>query len=120
MEINIITVADENIAEIVGEGVFITTTDEAVQLMMDCKYGHNTYKAIFYQENITADFFELKTKLAGEILQKFTQYGFDIAIVGEFSSYGSKSLNDFIYESNKGGKINFVESKAVALEKLST
>lgn len=115
--IQIIHINEENIAEIKASEMIIRNVEDAIQLMVDCSYGHRAYKAIIYQENITPDFFELKTKLAGEILQKYTQYGFDIAIVGDFSIYNSKSLNDFIYESNKGRKVNFVTSKEEALRR---
>lgn len=64
---------------------------------------------ILHQKNITPAFFDLKTKLAGEILQKFTQYQMQLVIVGDFEKYQSNSLNDFIYESNKGKQINFVK-----------
>jgi len=70
------------------------------------------------QEAICEDFFRLKTGLAGEILQKFVNYRMKIAIVGDFSIYTSKSLKDFIYESNKGKHIFFVPSEKEAIEKL--
>lgn len=68
MEITIIQLGDENIAEVKGSGVFIHNLDDGLQIMVDCG-AQEAYKAIIYQENITDDFFELKTKLAGEILQ---------------------------------------------------
>ncbi len=48
--------------------------------------------------SICDDFFDLSTRLAGEILQKFINYHVKIAIIGDFSIYTSKSLKDFIYE----------------------
>ncbi len=41
----------------------------------------------------------------GEILQKFVTYKAKLAIAGDFSVYTSKSLKDFIYESNNGNHI---------------
>ena len=32
-----------------------------------------------------------------------------LIIVGDFSKYQSKSLNDFIFESNKSQQINFIK-----------
>ena len=118
MEITIIQLGDENIAEVKGSGVFIHNLDDGLQIMVDCG-AQEAYTAIIYQENITDDFFELKTKLSGEILQKYTQYSFDIAIVGDFSRYNSKSLNDFIYESNKSKKSNFVGTREEAITRFS-
>ena len=63
--------------------------------------------------------FVLSTRIAGEILQKFINYQFKFAIVGDFSGYTSKPLKDFIYESNKGRDIFFVSSEEDAIEKLS-
>ncbi len=51
---------------------------------------------------ICDDFFILSTGFAGEMLQKYINYGGRIAIYGDFSNYTSKPLHDFIYESNKG------------------
>jgi hypothetical protein len=74
---------------------------------------------ILYEKTIIPDFFDLKSGIAGEILQKFSNYRIRLAIVGDFSKYQSKSLNDFIYESNKGKQINFVSSLTDAIERLS-
>jgi hypothetical protein len=60
----------------------------------------------------------LKTGIAGEILQKFSNYRVDLAIIGNLNNHQSKSMKDFIFESNKFGQINFVESKSEALDKL--
>lgn len=40
-------------------------------------------------------------------------------IVGDFSGYTSKPLKDFIYESNKGRDIFFVDSEEEAIDRLS-
>ncbi|MGZ4135560.1 MAG: DUF4180 domain-containing protein, partial [Tumebacillaceae bacterium] len=61
---------------------------------------------------------DLKTRLAGEILQKFINYRVKVAIVGDFSMYSSRSLQDFIYESNGGTDIFFLPTEQQAIEKL--
>lgn len=78
-------------------------------------------KLIMYQHQITPDFFILKNKLAGEILQKFSNYRIKLAIVGQFTDMigQSKSLSDFIFESNKGNLVGFVGSKQEAIEFLT-
>ena len=62
------------------------------------------------QENIINSFFDLKTKIAGDILQKFSTYNSKLAIVGDFTKFPGNSLKDFIRESNKAGRISFVSS----------
>jgi polyphosphate kinase 2 (PPK2 family) len=74
---------------------------------------------IIHEKNITPDFFDLKSGIAGEILQKFSTYLVRLAIVGDFVKYTSNSLNDFIFESNKGRHISFVSSCAEAIKILS-
>jgi len=67
---------------------------------------------------ICEDFFNLSTKIAGDILQKFINYKVKVAIVGDFSVYTSKSLKDFIYESNQGKDIIFLSDEKQAIERL--
>lgn len=102
------------IAQIISNDIIITEVQDALDIMADCSY-QGAEKIIFYEKNLHPDFFDLKTKLAGDILQKFSNYRMSMAIIGDFSKYTSKSLRDFIYESNKGGRIRFVSSLEEAL-----
>ena len=66
------------------------------------------------------DLFILSTGIAGEILQKLTNYQVKVAIYGDYSHYSSKPLHDFIYESNHGKDFFFVGTKEEAIQKLSS
>lgn len=57
--------------------------------------------------------------MAGEILQKYINYGGRIAIYGDYSQYTSKSLKDFIYESNKGKDVFWVDTEEDAFDMLT-
>jgi len=70
------------------------------------------------KEDLKDTFYDLKTKLAGEMLQKLSNYNKRMIIIGEFKNLDHKSLRDFIYESNKTGKVIFVESLAEGIQKL--
>ena len=106
------------IAEVTSDRILIHTPDDGLQLMVDLYYqGYG--EMILHARNITPEFFDLKTGIAGEILQKFTTYCVRLAIVGDFTRYESKSLRDFIFESNKGRQVNFVPSVEEALARLS-
>lgn len=74
---------------------------------------------ILKQEDTIPDFFDLSTRIAGEVLQKFVNYKTAVAIVGDYSGYTSKSLKDFIYESNKGQSVFFVDSVELAVQNLT-
>jgi len=118
MKIETYTINNINIAEIISEEIIINDAADGLDLLGNLYY-QGFDKIIIYKQNITANFFDLKNGIAGEILQKFSNYRVSLAIIGDFSSFGSKSIKDFIYESNKGKHINFLVSTAEALEKLA-
>ena len=119
MEIIQHNINDVKIAEVISEEEIITSASEALDLLGNIYYqGFN--KLILYKKNITPEFFELKNGMAGEILQKFSNYRVQLSIVGDFLNLESKSLRDFIFESNEGKQINFLPSKTKALDLLSS
>ncbi len=97
----------------------ITDAQSALDLLMTSKYEAGTKNIAIGKELIVEDFFILSTGLAGEILQKYINYGGRIAIYGDFSHYTSKPLKDFIYESNKGKDVFFVKTEADAVDMLT-
>ena len=115
MKIETHHIAGKKVAEVIAEEVILRNTEDGLDLLGDLYY-QGFDKIIIHERNISADFFDLKTKLAGDILQKFVQYQMPLTIVGDFLKYGSRSLNDFIFESNKGKQVNFVNSLAEALQ----
>jgi hypothetical protein len=117
MKIEIHPVKGTKIAEIIADDVIIKETQDALDIMANSNY-QDAWKIIIYEKNIISTFFDLKSGLAGEILQKFSTYRVQLAIVGDFSKYSGKSLKDFIFESNKHGHVNFVSSFEEAKEKL--
>jgi hypothetical protein len=107
-----------DIAEVVSSAVVIKTAEDGLDLLGSLYY-QGFDRIILHEQNITPAFFDLKTGIAGEVLQKFSTYRVRLAIVGDFTKYSSKSLQDFIFESNKAGHIVFVNSTAEALDRLS-
>ncbi|MDQ0641630.1 hypothetical protein QF042_005195 [Pedobacter sp. W3I1] len=118
MKIESHTLNNTNIAEIISEEIIINNADDGLDLLGNLYY-QSFDKIIIHERNITPDFFDLKNGIAGEILQKFSNYRVSLAIIGDFSPYQSQSIKDFIYESNKGKHINFLGSTAEALTRLA-
>ncbi|MBE4948511.1 DUF4180 domain-containing protein [Chryseobacterium culicis] len=106
------------IAEVTSDDMIIQSVQDGLDLMGNIYY-QGFDKVVLYEKNITPEFFDLKTKIAGEILQKFSNYRIGLAIVGDFSKYESKSMKDFIFESNKTKHINFVNTLEDALKNFS-
>lgn len=108
---------DQQVAEIITDNIILGNVEEGMNLMADFYY-QGFDGIILHEKNITPEFFELKSGLAGEVLQKFSNYKMLLAIIGEFDKYESKSLSDFIRESNKAGRTVFVYSLEEAVKRL--
>ena len=105
-----------DIAEVNSEDLILTNPEDALDLLGNT-YGFD--RIIIHERNIEPAFFDLKNGLAGDILQKFSNYRLRLAIVGDFSKYDKQSIRDFIFESNKGRQVNFLSSLTEALDRLS-
>ena len=109
---------DKSIVYIESEDVLIFDSQSALDFLMTVIYEKDCTKIIVEKKVINEEFFKLSSGIAGEILQKFINYRCKLAIIGDFSKYTSKALNDFIYECNNGNDIFFVDSLEKAVEKL--
>jgi hypothetical protein len=105
------------IAEIISDTILIHETQDALDLMAECSIA-GADKIMLYEKNLIAGFFNLKSGIAGDILQKFSNYRVRLAIIGEFGKYSGRSFKAFVTESNRFGYINFVGSKAEAIRAL--
>ena len=98
MKINIVKENNTEIAIINSSELLIKDVQSALDFIATIQYETGCKKIILNKSAISEAFFDLSTRLAGEILQKFINYHVKIAIIGDFSIYTSKSLKDFIYE----------------------
>lgn len=119
MKVELIKKNNNKIAHVVDDEILISDTSSAIDLMMTIKYENDIKNIAISKDCIAEDFFILSSGIAGEILQKFINYQFRIAIYGDYSKYTSKPLKDFIYESNNGHNIFFVNNLEQAIDKLS-
>jgi hypothetical protein len=108
---------EKKIAEILPGSDLIASPDDILDFMAEARL-NDSDRMIIHVRSLHPDFFDLKTRVAGEILQKFSNYRMRLAIVGDFSSFKSKSLSDFIRESNRTGTIIFVGTIDEALLRL--
>ncbi|MEO7211468.1 DUF4180 domain-containing protein [Mucilaginibacter sp.] len=103
------------IAELVSDAILIQTPEDGAQLIADLYY-QGFDLIIIHAYQLAPSFFELKTGLAGEVLQKCSNWRIRFAIIGDFSQLSSKSMHDFILESNKGKLVNFLSSVAEVIK----
>ena len=100
-----------------SDSMIITDVDSALDLLMSAKYEAGTKYIVVDKKNIIEDFFILSSGLAGEILQKFINYGGKIAIYGDFSHYTSKPLKDFILKAIKGKMCSLLQQRKKQFKK---
>jgi hypothetical protein len=118
MNIAIHEINSTRIAEIISDRLIINSAADGTDLVGNLYY-QDTDKVMIDATFITPAFFDLSTGIAGEILQKFSNYRMRLAIFGDLSSYTGKSIRDFMFESNKRGQINFVASRDEAIRVLA-
>ena len=90
-----------------SEGVIAGVTD-----LLELIVNSPSDTVVITQEALTPRFFELRTGVAGEFLQKVANYRSRLVILGDFSDVKSNSLNALIIESNRVGNVVF----AISLE----
>jgi len=115
MNFNVISTNNLKVAIVSADESRFNTLQDAIDLMGSC-YFEGISHIIIHEESLMSEFFDLKSGIAGEILQKFSTYNMNLAIIGDFSKHKSNSLQKFIYESNKTRRILFVSKQSEAIE----
>jgi Domain of unknown function (DUF4180) len=79
---------------------FIKSEQDALDIISIC-WENDTTSVMLLEEVLTEDFFDLKTRLLGEILQKFVNYNIKVAIVLTSDKKLSERFGELISETNK-------------------
>jgi hypothetical protein len=116
-EIVIVEHNGQKIAHLNSADVEVRSVRDALDLIGNADY-MGARALVVAEHHFDPRFYDLSSGMAGEIVQKFSTYGVKLAIVGEFGHYGSKSLNAFIHECNRGNLIFFGPDTDSAIEKL--
>ena len=92
-----------------ADGPTVATDSDAVDLIAQT-YGYQPDLVVVPAERFGDDFFTLSTRVAGEIVQKFVNYGLRLAIIGDISRHltASSALRDYVRETNRGRQVWFV------------
>jgi len=118
MIVKVVETTSGNIAIVNSDTPIITDGQSALDFAVNIAYAHNCRNIAIDKRVLSEDFFHLSTGLAGEVVQKFVNFRYRLAIFGDFSGYASKALHDFIYESNKGNHLFFTPDENTATERL--
>ena len=102
-----------------AEGAPIAASGDANDFLSET-WAQKATVAVLPVSRLTPDFLQLRTRLAGEVIQKFVNYQVLFVIVGDTSAAAASSggLRDFIYDSNRGKSVWFLESETALRERL--
>lgn len=89
----------------------LRSVQDAIDLIGEASYWHQASWVAVRVEDLPEGFFTLSSGVAGEIVQKFAQYGMGLAVVGDVSGFAESStpFRDWVRESNRGWQLWFVE-----------
>ena len=99
------------VLECAPDGTRLRTYQDAVDLIGKT-FENRATLIVIPVECIDDEFFQLKTRIAGELIQKFVQYRRHLVIVGDISRHltESSALRAFVNESNRGKEVWFLTS----------
>jgi hypothetical protein len=107
------------IFECSSEGAPLRTPRDATDVMSEA-WSHGAKIVAIPASRLGDDFFELRTRIAGEFIQKFVTYGTKLVIVGDISQRvaESESLRAFVAEANRGRDLWFVDDREALAARL--
>ncbi|MDI2128253.1 DUF4180 domain-containing protein [Yinghuangia seranimata] len=94
-----------------ADGAAITSEQDALDLIGSTMFTGAEWIALPVSRLPDA-FFDLRTRLAGEVAQKFVNYRLGLAVIGDIAHHAAAStaLADFVRETNKGPHLWFLDS----------
>jgi hypothetical protein len=96
-------------------GTFIKNEKDALDIAGIC--GDNgTSRVLLHSENLSDDFFDLKTGVAGGVLQKFINYRIHAAAVIPVERIGKGRFFEMVVESNRGRDFRVFQDRDKAVE----
>ena len=87
--------------------------NDALDLIALC-WEHEANALMIHYTNLSEDFFKLKTKVAGDIIQKFINYSIKAAIIVPQETIQKGRFKEMAMETNKGNHFRLYESKEEA------
>jgi hypothetical protein len=98
------------------------STDRDAGDLIGAAFSHEARLVILPAANLSPDFLRLASGLAGDMLQKFVNYGLRVVIVGDIAPALKQSapLRDFVRESNRGRQVWFVADLSELETRLAT
>lgn len=107
------------VLECSAEETRLRTYDDAVDIVGK-SFENRATLILIPVECLDDDFFRLRTRIAGELIQKIVQYRRRLAIVGDISRHlaESSAFRAFVNEANQGKDVWFLATREELDERL--
>ncbi|MFG3497997.1 DUF4180 domain-containing protein [Streptomyces sp. NPDC047928] len=113
------TIHDVPVLMCPAEGEPIAGENDVLDLIGNASY-QGAHWVVIPAERFDEAFFHLRTRVAGDIVQKFANYRMGLAVVGDISPQADRSsaLRDFVRECNRGRQTWFLADDEELQERL--
>ncbi len=101
MDYRLVQVGEVKYVECLPDGWLITRDSDALDLVAACGE-HDTDRLLLHADSLPAEFYNLKTGLAGAILLKFSNYFIRCAAVLPPELVNQGRFQEFALETNRG------------------
>jgi hypothetical protein len=103
-----------------ADGPVLTDADQVLDIVGQA-LGAGADLVVLPANRLDETFFDLRTGLAGHILQKFANYRLRLVILGDISRHvaASDALRDLIREANRGRQTWFASDEAELAARLA-
>ena len=113
MNYKIIEIENKKYIELLSTNESISSENDALDLIALC-WEHGTNALMIHYTALSEDFFNLRTKVAGNIIQKFVNYGIKVTAIVPQETIQKGRFKEMAMETNKGNHFRLYESKEEA------
>ena len=119
--VDVVRLHGVNVLRCAPEGPPLDGERTALDLIGDAM-GYDAQVVAIPTERVADAFFQLRSGVAGAVMQKFVNYRVRLAVVGDVSRHVGEStaLRDFVHETNQGRQVWFLADFEELGEKLRT
>lgn len=84
-------------------------------------FGHEANVVVVPADRVAADFYQLRTRVAGDVVRKFQMYRIRLVVLGDITEHlaASDAFRSFVHEINRGSDIWFVQDNEELAAKLT-
>lgn len=113
MNYQIREIGSKKYIEVVSTAEPVSSENDALDMIALC-WEHEANALMINYETLSENFFKLKTKVAGNIIQKFVNYNIKVAAIVPQETIQKGRFKEMALETNKGNHFRLYESKEEA------